>query len=66
MVTQQQVDDEHLKKSPQQRNLKVISQSNLVNLMEGNGWLPCELTSGRVVALSGGTDRRQGTKLSIC
>lgn len=56
MVAQQQVDYENPKRSPQQRNLKVISQSNLVNLTEGNGWLPCELMSGRVVALSGGTE----------
>lgn len=59
MVAQQQVDDENPKKPPQQRNLKVISQSNTVNLVEGNGWLPCELMSGRVVALSAGTEGSQ-------
>lgn len=57
MVTQGQIktDEENPKKSPQKTNLKVISQSNVVNLMEENGWLPCELMSGRVMALSGGT-----------
>lgn len=66
MVAQQQVDDENPKKPPQQGNLKVISQSNLVNLMEGNGCLPHELMSGRVVALSGGSEQSQGTRLSLC
>lgn len=56
MVAQQQGDDKNPKKSPQQRNLKVISLSNLVNLMEGNGWLPHELMSGIMVALSGGSE----------
>lgn len=56
IVAQGQVDKENPKKSPRQTNLKVIAQSNVVNLMEENGWLPCELMSGRVVALSGGTE----------
>ena len=56
MVALGQMDKENPKKSPQQTNLKVISWSNVVNLMEENGRLPCELMSGRVVALSGGTE----------
>lgn len=59
-------DKENPKKPPQQTNLKVIFRSNVVNLMEENGRLPCELTSGRVVALSGGSEGSQGTRLSVC
>lgn len=49
-------DRENPKKPPQLTNLKVISWSNEVNLMEEKGWLPCELMSERAVALSGGTE----------
>lgn len=65
MEAQQQVDDENPKESPQQGNVKVTSQSNLVNLMEGNGWLPREIMSGRVVALSGVSEQSQGRRLSV-
>lgn len=55
MITQEQVDKEKPKKSPQQTNLMVISRSYVVNVVEENGWLPCELMSGGAVALCGGT-----------